>query len=201
MSRSNLSSLQPPSPISRMCRDSNLDWEDPEGYSSFLAEIKTARMLQDWISEQSEKDLTENFNIGMGDVHRYVQSAEWLLYSASEIVRVCNIRNQMPEISSIKQRVKYGVRAELLELVSIKGIGRVRGRMLYSHDLRNLADLYNVPFDDLAGVPIIGTSIAKSVKQQLGIEVDTDESEQPSSDDEENGPFQTLLEDFDDTAN
>lgn len=176
-------------------------WEDPEGYSSFLAEIKTARLLQDWMSEQSEKDITEKFNIGMGDVHRYVQSAEWLLYSASEIVRVCNIRNQMPEISSIKQRVKYGVREELLELVSIKGIGRVRGRMLYSHDLRNLADLYNVPFDDLAGVPIIGTSVAKSVKQQLGIEVDTEETEQPSSDDEENGPFQTLLEDFDDKAN
>ncbi|MHA1480688.1 MAG: DEAD/DEAH box helicase [Candidatus Thorarchaeota archaeon] len=176
-------------------------WEDPEGYSSFLAEIKTARMLQDWISEQSEKDITEDFNIGMGDVHRYVQSAEWLLYSASEIVRVCNIRNQMPEISSIKQRIKYGVREELLELVSIKGIGRVRGRMLYSHNLRNLADLYNVPFDDLAGVPIIGTSVAKLVKQQLGIEVDTEEIEQSSSDDEENGPFQTLLEDFDGKAN
>jgi helicase len=176
-------------------------WEDPEAYSSFLAEVKTACLLQEWISERSEKDITENFNVGMGDVHRYVSSAEWLLYSASEIARISSATNHISELNSIKLRTKYGVRSELLELVTLRGIGRVRGRMLYSHDIHNLSDLYNVEFDNLARIPTIGTSIAKSVKQQLGFEVETSIEESASSEEDGGDPFQTLLEDFEGSTN
>ncbi|MHA2240678.1 MAG: DEAD/DEAH box helicase [Candidatus Thorarchaeota archaeon] len=171
-------------------------WEDPEGFTSFLGQVKTARLLQGWILEQSERNLTEEFNVGMGDIHRYVHSSEWLLYSASEIARVINESKHIPILRDLRSRMKYGVRSELLELVTLKGVGRVRGRMLYNHDLRNMTDLYNVPLNQLAGIPAIGTAIAVAIKRQLGIEVETPSKGTTDSADPTASPLQTLLQDF-----
>ena len=35
----------------------------------------------------------------------------------------------------------YGIREELLDLVKIKGIGRIRARVLYKHGIKTLDDL------------------------------------------------------------
>ncbi|UCE10391.1 MAG: DEAD/DEAH box helicase [Candidatus Thorarchaeota archaeon] len=176
-------------------------WDDPEGFSEFLSEIKTASMLYDWISEQSERNITEQYNVGVGDIHRYVQSAIWLLYSASEIARVVGASNHVPKLRRLGSRMKHGVKGELLELVGLRGIGRVRGRMLHNHDLRTLADLHQVDSIKLARIPTIGTTLAKSIKRQLGIEEDewVDVAGEDASDNEVSlGPVQTLLDEFDD---
>ncbi len=172
-------------------------WEDPEGYSRLLSEIKTAYILQDWISETSENRLTEQYNVGMGDIHRYVRSAEWLLYSASEIARVVGLPNHVSPLQELRSRVKYGIKHELLELVNLRGIGRIRARMMYDQGIRGIMDLYNIPLVELARIPTIGTSIASSIKHQLGL--DTEASTRDSTDDsqdEKTGSLQTLLEDF-----
>ena len=133
----------------------------------------------------------------MGDVHRYVQSAEWLTYSASEIARIINKSTLIPLLHNLRSRLKYGVRPDILELVNLRGIGRVRGRMLHNQGLRNLADLYQVPINDLARIPTIGRAIAESIKKQLG--VDFQSSPAPiddSTDDDDLGSIQTLLDDF-----
>lgn len=173
-------------------------WEDPEAYSEFLAQIKTARLLQDWISELSEREITNEYNVGMGDVHRYVRSAEWLVYSVSEIARVTGTSIHTPMLHDLRSRLRYGVRPELLELVGLRGVGRVRGRMLFNHNLRNLADLYSVSPEKLARIPTIGTSIAESIKRQLGVEVAIRKKEQDFPVDMIEGldSMQTLLEDF-----
>ena len=75
-----------------------------------MGEVKTARILQEWISETTEKDITERYNVGMGDVHRFVQSAEWLIYSASEIARITNNPGHIPSLRELRSRLKYGVR-------------------------------------------------------------------------------------------
>jgi helicase len=166
-------------------------------YSRFLGEIKTARILEEWISETTEKDITDRYNVGMGDVHRFVQSAEWLVYAASEIARIMNNPEYIPFLRGIRSRLKYGVRADILELVGLRGIGRVRGRMLHNQGLFNLTDLYNVPIEELARIPTIGTSIAESIKKQLGVEVkSTAPYIEPEEDSEEYDSVQTLLEDF-----
>ncbi len=172
--------------------------ESPRAYSDFLAQIKTAALLQDWISEKTEKDITERYNVGMGDVHRFVQSAEWLTYTASEISRIVNATSHVPFLHNLRSRLRYGVRSDILELVGLKGVGRVRGRMLQSHNLVNLSDLYKVPIEELARIPTIGTSIAESIKKQLGINVKltTTETEDLIEDDDDIDSIQTLLEDF-----
>ena len=171
--------------------------ESPREYSEFLAQIKTAALLQDWISEKTEKDITERYNVGMGDVHRFVQSAEWLTYAASEIARITNATSHIPFLHNMRSRLRYGVRSDILELVSLKGVGRVRGRMLHSHNLVSLPDLYKVPIEELARIPTIGTSIAESIKKQLGIDVATTTTKTDDFvDDDDIDSMQTLLEDF-----
>ncbi|MFX0108417.1 MAG: helix-hairpin-helix domain-containing protein, partial [Candidatus Hodarchaeota archaeon] len=171
-------------------------WEDPEGYSNFLSQIKTARLLEAWIDERMEKDITEDYSVGMGDVHRYVHSADWLAYSASEIARVVGVTHHIPFLHNLRFRLKYGVRDELLELVRLRGIGRIRGRMLFSHGFSNISALYDAPLEKLARIPTIGTSIAASIKMQLGQEADRSAISSEPIEEEQSHSFQTLLEDF-----
>ncbi|MHA2353802.1 MAG: DEAD/DEAH box helicase [Candidatus Thorarchaeota archaeon] len=172
--------------------------DDIEDYGRYLAEVKTARLLEEWISESSERDITERFNVGMGDVHRYVQTAEWLVYSASEIAKIIDASHHIPSFYNLRSRLKYGVQRELLDLVSLRGIGRIRGRMLYANNLKNQSALYHAPLDQISRVPTIGTSLAKSIKRQLGVDVPVTESELhiESEDDQDTYSIQTLLEDF-----
>lgn len=174
-------------------------WEFPEDYAKFLSEVKTAQLLMDWISEESEKDMTDDFGVGMGDVHRYVQSAEWLAYAASEIAKTVNVEQYLADLHALRLRLKYGVKEDILDLVGLRGIGRVRGRMLSSHGLKTVADLYHIPIEDLARIPTIGTSVAESVKRQLGIEVKVQGQgvENDEYIDDSLDSIQTLLKDFD----
>jgi helicase len=172
------------------------DIED-EHYADFLGEVKTAKLLGEWISESTEKTITERYNVGMGDVHRFVQSAEWLTYSASEIARIINKPSHIPSLHSLRSRLKYGVRSDLLELVNLRGIGRIRGRMLHNQGLRTLADLYQVPISELARIPTIGRAVAESIKKQLGVDFQSSSSPiDDTTDDEDLGSIQTLLDDF-----
>jgi helicase len=172
-------------------------WDDPQAYSQFLAEIKTARLLDDWISERAERDITDEYRVGMGDVHRYVRTAEWLMYSTSEVSRVIGTGNLLPVLRRLRSRLKYGVRESLLELVALRGIGRVRGRMLYNHGYTDLKELYSAPVEAIARVPSVGSTIAQSIKKQLGIDV---EETPPFTEDREETQdtpgVQTLLDDF-----
>src|SRR5207253_2721554 len=56
-----------------------------EDYDFFLAEVKTASLLDDWITERTEEEVTKKFGIGPGDIRRMTDQAEWLLYSMGEL--------------------------------------------------------------------------------------------------------------------
>ncbi|NWF94688.1 MAG: DEAD/DEAH box helicase [Candidatus Thorarchaeota archaeon] len=172
--------------------------EFPEEYSRYLSELKTARLLMDWISEMSDRNLTDNYNVGMGDVHRLAQSAEWLAYSAEEIARLMGVSVILPLLHETKVRLRYGVRPDILELVGLRGIGRVRGRMLYRSGFKTLSNLYSASLENLARVPSIGSAVAESIKRQLGLEVDSNSSTPDTESSAES--FQTVLDDFGDTS-
>ncbi len=173
--------------------------DEIEDYARFLAEVKTARLLEEWISESSEREITEGFSVGMGDVHRYVQTAEWLVYSTSEIAKVINATQHIPLLYNLRFRLKYGVQKELLDLVRLRGVGRIRGRMLYANGLKNQSDLYHASLEKIARIPTIGTSLARSIKRQLGVDLPVTENEailiEPEND-QDSFSIQTLLEDF-----
>lgn len=170
--------------------------DSPMDYMRFLGEVKTARILDDWISEKTQKEITDIYGVGMGDVNRFTQSARWLVYAASEIARIMDASEHIAPLHQLRVRLRHGVKSDILELVGLRGIGRVRGRMLHNYGLQTLTDLYNVPPVELARIPTIGTTIAQSIKKQLGVDVKIEQTSEEKQNDEEIDSMQTLLEDF-----
>jgi helicase len=95
-----------------------------------------------------------------------VDLCDWLLYSASEIGKIFDLKDARKTIAMLRARVSYGVREELLELVSLRGIGRVRARNLYNSGFRKLGDIREAEARQLEGIPGIGKSIARDIKRQ-----------------------------------
>ena len=59
---------------------------DFEGnFQSWLATVKTARLLDDWIAGVGLPELDERYGVAPGDIRRLAERAEWLL-SATEVI-------------------------------------------------------------------------------------------------------------------
>ncbi len=142
-------------------------YDEPDRYEFFLAEVKTAQMLQAWLDETREDDIHERFGVGAGDIRRKVDTAEWLLYAAHELARLLKIKPALTPLRKLRERIRYGVKEELLELVQLRGVGRVRARSLFKAGYRRLADIKRADERELARVPYIGTEIAPSITRQV----------------------------------
>lgn len=138
-----------------------------DGYDDFLASIKTAKFFDEWINEKDEEYLLEKYGIRPGEVHAKLGNADWLLYSASELAKLMRMQQLLRHITKLRFRVEYGVREELLPLLQLKGIGRVRARKLFSNRIKNLADIKAADVSSLT--QILGSGkLAVDIKQQLG---------------------------------
>lgn len=151
------------------------DYEDMIEFEEFLGEVKTAIVLKAWIDEFSENDLLERFSVEPGDRYSAVLNAEWLLYASHELARVLGITTHMKHLSQLAERVRHGVKAELLPLVKLRGIGRVRARMLYNAGFRTIESLKRAPISRLAEIPLIGGKLARQIKEQVGGVVEEEE--------------------------
>ncbi|MBC7107185.1 MAG: DEAD/DEAH box helicase [Methanomassiliicoccales archaeon] len=140
--------------------------EDLTEYEFYLSELKTACALEEWIEEVGEEEILERYNMGPGDLRNKVEIAEWLLYSMRELANIFN-REAYPALNDLVVRLRYGVRKELLDLVRLRGVGRVRARMLFNSGFRTLDDLRNAELHAIARVPRIGEALARSIKAQL----------------------------------
>ena len=147
-----------------------------EDYDFFLAEVKTASLLDDWITERTEEEVTKKFGIGPGDIRRMTDQAEWLLYSMGELGRIFN-KKKVRALTRLTIQVQYGIKEELLELISLRGVGRVRGRALFQRGYKTLRDLQKANPSDLARIPTIGSALAMKIKEQVGAPVDVREIE------------------------
>ena len=138
-----------------------------EYYDDFLASVKTALFFEEWIAEKDEEFLLEKYGIRPGEVHSKLDNADWLLYSASEIVKLLQFQPLIKHITKIRFRVRYGVREELLPLLQLRGIGRVRSRKLFDNRIKNLADVKKADISTLT--QILGSGkLALDIKEQLG---------------------------------
>lgn len=123
--------------------------------------------LQSWITESSEISLSDNLKIESGDMHRMVQTAEWLIYCLRELAKQAGKAELLEELDILRKRIIYGIREELIDLVKIKGIGRIRARKLYNHGIKTLDDLSKIPVKKLAEIDKIGSTLADNIKSQL----------------------------------
>ncbi|MEW6569819.1 MAG: DEAD/DEAH box helicase [Nitrospirota bacterium] len=132
-----------------------------------LSEIKTASALMQWILEMPEDKIVGHFGIGPGDVRTIIELSDWLLYSASEIAKIFRLKDEVKKISLLRVRVKYGIKEELLELVSLRGIGRIRARNLFNSGFKSLGDIKKASIGELSNVPAVGKIIAEDIKRQV----------------------------------
>lgn len=135
----------------------------------FLAEVKTAMMFLDWIDEVHENDITKKFGIGPGDIRTLTETAEWLVHSTAELSAFLRLPFTR-EARRLVERIRYGIKKELLELVKIRGVGRVRARRLYDAGFTDLDKLKNA--DPKAIGELVGTKIAVKILEQLGVSLD-----------------------------
>jgi helicase len=138
-----------------------------EDYEWFLSDLKTAFLLEDWIEETPYDAMVSKYNIWPGDIHTVVEIAEWLLHATQEFARMYNF-SCVSDVSNLLLRVQNGCKEELLNLVSLKGIGRVRARALYREGFKTINDLRDVPIERIAKIKTIGKAVATHIKQQIG---------------------------------
>ncbi len=143
-------------------------WEDHIAYEEFLTEAKTASVLQSWIEEITEDQMIERFKVQPGDLYRVIESARWLLYASHELARLFGHKDMLSSLDVVMERIEKGVKAELLPLVRLEGIGRVRARILHNAGLKTLDDLKKTPIEQLTALPLIGSRLAKKIKDQVG---------------------------------
>jgi len=144
------------------------EWADRIAYEEFLGEAKNTWVLKAWIDEKSEDEMIELFHVQPGDLYRLIETAKWLLYAAHELAVLFKHKDLLPKIAGLTERVSKGVRAELLPLTRLEGIGRVRARILYNSGLKTIKDLKRAPLERLTGLPLIGPRLAKKIKEQVG---------------------------------
>jgi len=144
------------------------EWIDRIDYEEFLGEAKLAWVLNAWIEELTEDETIERFRVQPGDLYRLIGTARWLLYASHELTKLFGHKDLLPRVAELMERIEKGVKAELLPLVRLEGIGRVRARMLHNSGIKTIEDIKKVPLEKLTSLPLIGPKLAKKIKEQIG---------------------------------
>ena len=144
--------------------------EEPPEYSieyeDYMNAFKTALFFQEWIEERDEEYLLEKYDIRPGEVHAKLDRIEWVLFSAQELCRITQKHDLLKDILKLRIRLKYGAREELLSLLRLKNIGRIRARALYAKGITDIRAVKAA--DDEVLKQLLGQSLAKDVKKQVG---------------------------------
>jgi helicase len=132
-----------------------------------LQALRTVMTMEAWIGELHEEAILKKHGVEPGDLRRAVDSCEWLLYSLYEIAKLLGRSDLLTRISELKERVRHGVKFELLPLTALEGVGRIRSRSLYQAGFTDLSKLRNATLDRIASVSKIGLALARSLKEQV----------------------------------
>jgi len=80
-------------------------------------------------------------------------------------------------------------------LVRLRGIGRVRARALYSTGYKTINDLRNASVSELMKIPLIGSTLSKKIKEEVGGTI-TAEEWKVLKDTKEDSEEQRLLSEY-----
>ena len=140
---------------------------DSHGFSIYDYSLKKMLILLEWIDESSEANLNEKLGVEPGDLYRMVETAYWLSYCLYEIAKLIGRKDLLPEIAKLRLRIKHGIKSELIPLIQLEGIGRIRARALYKAGIINLVEIDKISESKLGSIPKIGVKLAKKLKNQI----------------------------------
>ena len=113
------------------------DWDRKR----FLDTVKTALLFDSWIKENTEDFIVKHYSVTPGELKIKLDNADWLLYSIEEFSKLFELKDVYKAVKRLRVQMKHGVPSELLKLVAVKGIGRVRARALYDKGFRSASDV------------------------------------------------------------
>lgn len=147
-------------------------YEEEEGY---LRALKTAMVLFDWSREIPEATICERYSVGPGDIYNIVESANWLLHASGRLSRMFKGTFSSP-ILEFEYCMKHGIKRELIPLVRIRNIGRVRARRLYNNGFTSSEEILKAGEDRI--IPILGQGVTSQLFRDLKGQPDTRKEEQ-----------------------
>ena len=135
------------------------------GLSNYDYSLKNLIILLEWIDELSEARLNEKIGVEPGDLHRMVETTYWLSYCLYEIAKLIGRKDLLPEINILRLRIKHGIKKELIPLIQLEGIGRIRARSLYRAGITDVTKIDKISESKLGSVPKIGVKLARKLKK------------------------------------
>ena len=137
-----------------------------EEYDDFLNALKTSMFFTEWLSEKDEEFLLEKYDVRPGEIYSKLEIIDWLLYSCNELSRLLKMHPIIKETAKLRYRMQYGVKEELIPLLQLKNIGRVRARALFNRGIKDIGNVKKIELSALSA--IIGKAIAPDIKKQVG---------------------------------
>jgi ATP-dependent DNA helicase len=137
------------------------------GLSNYDYSLKNLIILLEWIDESTEANLNEKIGVEPGDLYRMVETAYWLSYCLYEIAKLIGRKDLLAEINILRLRIRHGIKSELIPLIQLEGIGRIRARSLYKSGITNVTQIDKISESKLGSVPKIGVKLARKLKNQI----------------------------------
>jgi helicase len=134
--------------------------------SELLQVMRGALSLKMWISGQSDGEIEEKLGVEPGDLRNLAENGEWLCYSFSEISKLFGEKELSEWLRILSMRIRYGVPEELLSLVILKGVGRVRAKLLYEAGYRTVRDIAEAEPEQLERIVGIGKQLSRELVDQ-----------------------------------
>lgn len=156
------------------------DYED----LNLLQKVHLSFLLTDWINEASENDLLEKYNITPGQLQNIINNATWIIHCILELSKITKTNLKIyKKYLDLELRLKYGVKEEILELVQLKNIGKVRARKLYISGITSISMIKKNPEKFVSVVGKFGIDALKELKIDVDLkkepEIDVDLKKQP----------------------
>lgn len=142
--------------------------ENEAAYGDLMREVKATMILKAWTDENPEATILDRYHTEPGDLYYLASTASWLVYATHEIAELLGIKKMLPKLSILRDRVKYGVKEEIVAFSRLRGIGRIRARMLFNSGFTTIKDLKRASIEKIAAIPLIGVKTAKGIKEQVG---------------------------------
>jgi helicase len=124
--------------------------------------FSTALMLHDWIEEHKEPEIVKKYASTPGALYSKLTNADWLIYSSAEIARI--LKKSQHKLIQARVRLRYGIKEELLDLVRLEQIGRIRARNLYNNGIQKVSE---IPTNKEKVRTILGKEVAERIFSQI----------------------------------
>ncbi len=140
-------------------KDIFFDYED----INLLKKIHLSRLIEDWISEEKEDKIIIKYNSSPGHIQEITNRTKWICHCILELCDFVGVSlTEYKEYKNLSTRIEYGIKQELVELVKLKNIGRVRARKLFENNIKTVNDIKK---DYEKFIAIVGKHGEKALKE------------------------------------